>query len=114
MSKRQADPSYLAQTDPEESIKSALYSFGDASTINNQSWIFRISRKREKDVVVDQVIYAKAVKVLENPAQKDLEDFIVWRMDSFHIAMTFLGVIGKTLKDADLKDLLVESVLFVM
>ena len=68
----------------------------------------------ETDVIVDQAIYAKAVEILENPAHKDLKDFTVLQMGGFHIAMTFIGVIGKRFKDAALEDLLVESTLFGM
>ena len=65
----------------------------------------------ETDVLVDQDIYAKAVEILENPAHKDLKDFIVSRIGGFLIAMTFLGVSGKRFKDGGL---LVESTLFGM
>ena len=54
------------------------------------------------------------MEILENSAHKDLKDFTVLRMSGFHIAMTFIGVIGKRFKDAALKDLLVESTLFGM
>ena len=68
----------------------------------------------ETDVVIDQTIYAKAVKVLRNPAHKHLKDFIVLWMGGFCITMTFLGVIGERFRDAGLKDLLVESTIFGM
>ena len=65
----------------------------------------------ETDTVLGQVIYVKAVEVLENPAHKDLQDFAL-QMVGLHIIITFLGIIGKRFKDASLKDQLVESALF--
>ena len=54
------------------------------------------------------------MEVLKNLAQKDLKDFNVWKMGSFHIIMTFLDITGRSFKDAGLKHLLIESILFGM
>ena len=52
----------------------ARYSFGGASPLKSQTLNMGLA---ETDVVIDQTIYAKAVKVLRNPAHKHLKDFIV-------------------------------------
>ena len=67
---------------------------------------------KETDIVVDQAIYAKAVEILQNPTHADLKKFIVLRMGGFHIACTFISVIGKRFLDAGLRDLMIEADLF--
>ena len=66
----------------------------------------------ETDVVVDQAIYAKAVEILANPHHTELRKFIVLCMGAFHIASTFITVIGKRFSDAGLQDLLIEANIF--
>lgn len=58
-------------------------------------------------IVLDQAIYCKAQEIL----WKNKEQFsrVVLRMGGFHIALTFLAVIGKRFGDAGLSDILVES-----
>ena len=58
-------------------------------------------------ITVDQAIYCKAQEI----RWKNMEEFksVVLRMGSFHIACTFLAVLGKRFADAGLRDLLVES-----
>ena len=67
---------------------------------------------QETDVVVDQAIYAKAVEILANPTHRDLKTFIVLRMGAFHIASTFITVIGKRFGDGGLRDLMIEANIF--
>ena len=64
------------------------------------------------DLVVDQAIYTKVVEILANKIYIDLKNFIVLRMGGFHIALTFIAVIGKQSSDAGLKDLIIESDVF--
>jgi len=64
---------------------------------------------KETDVVADQ---AKAVEILSNPNNEDLKSFIVLRLGAFHIALTFITVIGKRFGDAGLKDVLIEANIF--
>ena len=64
---------------------------------------------KETDAVVDQAIYAKAVKVLNNPAHSDLKSFINLRIRSFHTICIFLAVIGKRFGDAGLQDWIKEA-----
>ena len=71
-------------------------------------------RLAETYVVVHQVIYAKAVEVLENLAHKDLKHFIVSQKVGFHITMTFLNAIGKKFKDASLKDLIIIIIIIII
>lgn len=58
-------------------------------------------------VVVDQAIYAKALEVVWK--QKEEFKSVVLRMGSFHIACTFLAVLGKRFGDGGLQDLIIES-----
>ena len=58
-------------------------------------------------IVLDQAIYAKALDIVwKHPVQFQR---IVLRMGAFHVACTFLAVIGKRFGDAGLRDILVES-----
>ena len=58
-------------------------------------------------IVLDQAIYAKALEIIWKH-QADFER-VVLRMGAFHIACTFMAVIGKRFGDAGLRDMLVES-----
>ena len=58
-------------------------------------------------VVLDQAIYAKAVEIMWKQPQEFSR--IVLRMGAFHIACTFMSVIGKRFADAGLLTLCVES-----
>ena len=58
-------------------------------------------------VVVDQAVYAKAAEIVWK--HQSTFSRIVLRMGGFHIAMTFLAVLGKRFGDAGLHDILVES-----
>jgi hypothetical protein len=63
----------------------------------------------QQDVVVvfDQAIYAKALEIIwKHPVEFKR---VVPCMGAFHIACTFLAVIGKRFGDAGLKDVLIES-----
>ena len=64
---------------------------------------------QQEDVVVtlDQAIYAKAQDIVS----KHCDEFkrITLRMGGFHVACTFLAVIGLRFGDAGLRDLMVES-----
>ena len=63
----------------------------------------------ETDLVLDQVIYAKAVEILNNPSHEDLKMFISLRMGAFHTICIFLAVIGKRFGDAGLRDWIIEA-----
>ncbi|XP_065185756.1 uncharacterized protein LOC135816485 [Sycon ciliatum] len=58
-------------------------------------------------IVFDQAIYAKAVDIVTQRGEEFAP--IVLRLGAFHIACTFLAIIGKRFRDAGLLDLLVES-----
>ena len=58
-------------------------------------------------IVFDQAIYAKALEIIWKH-QADFER-VVLRMGAFHIACTFMAVIGKRFGDALLRDILVKS-----
>lgn len=63
----------------------------------------------QEDVVIvfDQAIYAKALEIIwKNPVEFKR---IVPCMGAFHIACTFLAVIGKRFGDAGLRDVIIES-----
>ena len=61
------------------------------------------------DLVLDHVIYAKALEVLENPNNADLKEFINLRMGGFHACGIFFAVISKRFGFAGLHDLIVEA-----
>ena len=64
------------------------------------------------DLVLDHVIYAKALEVLKNLNNVDLKEFINPRMGGFHGCRIFLAVIGKRFGSAGLRDLIIEARLF--
>ena len=58
-------------------------------------------------ITLDQAVYYKAQEIKwKHPDQ--FKDVVLW-MGAFHIATTFLAVLGKRFGDAGLQDLLVES-----
>ena len=61
------------------------------------------------DLVFDHAIYAKAVEVLTNPANKDLQSFINLRMGPFHACCIYLVVLGKRIGFAGLTEIIVEA-----
>ena len=61
------------------------------------------------DLVFDHAIYAKAVEVLTNPANKDLQSFINLRMGPFHACCIYLVVLGKRIGFAGLREIIVEA-----
>ena len=64
---------------------------------------------RQEDVVIffDQAMYAKILEVIwKNPLEFER---IVPCMGGFHVACTYMAVIGKRFKDAGLYDILIES-----
>ena len=63
----------------------------------------------QQDVIIvfDQAIYAKANEIIWR-CQEEMNR-VVLRMGAFHIACTFLAVIGKRFGDAGLEDLIVEA-----
>ena len=61
------------------------------------------------DLVFDHAIYAKAVEVLTNPANKDLQSFINLRMGPFHPCFTYLAVLGKRFSSAGLREIIAEA-----
>ena len=61
------------------------------------------------DLVFDHAIYAKAVEVLTNPANKDLQSFINLRMGPFHPCCIYLAVLGKRFGSAGLREIIVEA-----
>ena len=61
------------------------------------------------DLVFDHAIYAKAVEVLTNPANKDLQSFINLRMGPFHGCCIYLAVLGKRFGSAGLREIIVEA-----
>ena len=65
---------------------------------------------QQKDVVVTlhQEVYAKAAEILWKHRNTFSRIAPCW-MGGFHIAMTFLAVIGKRFGDAGLQDVLIES-----
>ena len=63
----------------------------------------------ETDIVMDQATYEKAVDILVNPVNAELNDFIVLRMGAFHTSCIFITVIGKRFADAGLRDLIIEA-----
>ena len=58
-------------------------------------------------VVCDLAIYAKAVEIM-NKKENELER-IVPRLSAFHLACSFLGIIGIRFSDAGLEDIFIES-----
>ena len=58
-------------------------------------------------VFVVQAVYAKALKIVFKHQTEFSQ--VVLRMGAFHIAMTFMVVIGKRFGDGGLHDLLIES-----
>ena len=58
-------------------------------------------------IVFDQAIYAKANEIIWR--RKEEMYRVVLRMGVFHVACTFLAVIGKWFGDAGLEDLIVEA-----
>ena len=61
------------------------------------------------DLVFDQAIYAKAVEVLTNPANKDLQSFNNLRMGPFHPCCIYLAVLGKRFGSAGLTEIVVKA-----
>ena len=80
-----------------------------------QEIIFQVKAKSEAlglqsaDLVFDHAIYAKALEILCNPANKHLNDFINLRMGGFHACGIFIAVIGKRFSSAGLKDVIIET-----
>eukprot|EP00117_Sycon_ciliatum_P011697 scpid10404/ scgid5699/ len=58
-------------------------------------------------IVFDQAIYAKALDVISQ--RQDEFSSVVLRLGAFHVACTFMAVIGKRFRDAGLLDVLIES-----
>ena len=61
------------------------------------------------DLVFYHAIYAKAVEVLTNPANKDLQSFINLRMGPFHAYCIYLPVLGKRFGSTGLREITVEA-----
>ena len=57
----------------------------------------------ETDLVLDHVIYSKAVEVIMNERRSDLRSFLNLLLGGFHTTCIFLGVIGKRFADAGLR-----------
>ena len=64
---------------------------------------------KSADAVFDHGIYAKALEVLTNPVNEELQSFINLRMGGFHACCIFISVIGKRFGAAGLKDIIVEA-----
>lgn len=60
------------------------------------------------DLILDYAIYYKALEILLNPKNEDLNKFINLQMGGFHVSCIFIAVIGKRF-GAGLKDLLIKS-----
>ena len=58
-------------------------------------------------ITLDQAIYCKALEIRWKHPEKF--GHVVLRMGAFHIANTFIAVLGKRFADGGLRDLLVES-----
>ena len=58
-------------------------------------------------VVMDEAVYAKAQQIRWQ--DEVLQSRLVLRLGEFHLAMTFLGTIGKRFQDGGLRDVLIES-----
>ena len=52
---------------------------------------------KSADAVFDHAIYAKALEVLTNPVNEELQNFINLRMGGFHASCIFISVIGERL-----------------
>ena len=61
------------------------------------------------DAVFNHVIHAKALEVIYNPANADLQRFINMRMGAFHASCIFIGVIEKRFGSVGLKDIIIEA-----
>ena len=61
------------------------------------------------DAVFDHAIYAKALEVILNPKNSEMNEFINLRMGGFHASLVFIAVICKRFYDAGLKDVFVET-----
>lgn len=58
--------------------------------------------------MLDDVIYSKALEVINHPQNADLRDFINLRLGGFHACGIFLVVIGKRFGSAGFRDVIVE------
>ena len=61
------------------------------------------------DLVFDHAIYAKAVEVLTNPANKDLQSFINLRMGPSHACCIYLAELVKRFGSPGLREIIVEA-----
>ena len=62
---------------------------------------------KSADVDFDHAISAKALEVLTNPVNEELQSFINLRMGGFHACCIFISVIGKRFGAGGLKDIIV-------
>ena len=58
-------------------------------------------------VVIDQALYAKACEVTWK--NRDVYDYIILRLRTFHTICNLLSIIGKRFQDAGLRDICIES-----
>ena len=61
------------------------------------------------DLVFDHTIYAKAVEVLTNSTNKDLQSFINLWMGPFYACCIYLAVLGKRFGSAGLREIIAEA-----
>ena len=61
------------------------------------------------DLVLDHAIYTKALEVLSNPTNLQLQSFINLRMGPFHACCIFLAILGKRFGSAGLLEIIVEA-----
>ena len=61
------------------------------------------------DLVFDHAIYAKAVEVLTNPANKDLQSFINLRMGRSHACCIYLAELVKRFGSPGIREIIVEA-----
>ena len=80
-----------------------------------QETLNQIKLKAEKiglscpDAVFDHSIYAKALEVITNPANADLQRFVNMKMCVFYASCIFIVVIGKCFGSAGLKGIIIEA-----
>ena len=62
---------------------------------------------QEVVAVMDQALYAKACEVTWK--NRDVYDYIILRLGTFHTICNLLSIIGKRFQDAGLRDICIES-----
>ena len=69
------------------------------TAMKNVQAMMAVLNQKHSVITFDLAIYTKA---------KEIQNTVI-RMGGFHIALNFLSVIGKILKDSGIEDLLIES-----